>query len=261
MCQPKKAKALTIEQEIVSLKLWRRVRVSLEGTVDDICALINEIWHDWLVHGAIPWNVSRLSKSVPVASTMVLMVDWSLPSAPLTVSIWHWWVAWQNTADIPPEEVWVVEESALVEPMVIEHDWSLVSQTSANTTGHEEDHVSVGDPASHVEVLDWQLSNDGETQEASDLSSSRIVGPVVVRRLSWSSNDLTGLLSWEPRSQNVEFFLGLGSPLWEPLINLVGRQTETDQLIVFNVVCNLIVQLSTLSIIESVLNKLQAWIR
>jgi hypothetical protein len=111
---------------------------------------------------------------------MVLMEDWSLPGAPLAMSVWNWWVAWQNTADIPPEEVWIVEESALMEPIVIEHDRSLVSQTSTNTTGHEEDHVSVGDPASHVEVLDWQLSNDCETQEASNLSSSGIVGPVVV---------------------------------------------------------------------------------
>ncbi len=111
---------------------------------------------------------------------MVLMEDWSLSSAPLAMGIWNWWVAWQNSAHIPPEEVWIVEKSALMEPMVVEHDWSLESQTSANTTRHEKDHVCVGEPASHVEVLDWQLSNDGKTQEASNLCSRGIVGPVVV---------------------------------------------------------------------------------
>lgn len=182
----------------VSLELWRRVRVSLEGTVDDVCALIDKVWHDWLTHGTIPRNISWLSESVPVASTMVLVEDWSLPGAPLTVSIWNRWVTRQNAGNIPPPEVWVVEESAFMEPMVIEHDWSLVSQTSANTTGHEVDHISVCDPASHVEVFDWQLSNDSETQDASNLSSSGIVGPVVVRCLSWSRNDLISFVSWEP---------------------------------------------------------------
>ena len=111
---------------------------------------------------------------------MVLMEDWRLSSAPLAVGIWNWWVARQHTANVPPEEVWIVEESTLVEPMVVEHDWSLESQTSTNATGHEEDHVSVGDPASHVEVLDGQLSNDCKAQQASNLSSGGIVGPVVV---------------------------------------------------------------------------------
>ena len=128
MCQPKEAEAFWIEQEnLFSLKLWSRVRVSLESTIDDIRALLDEVWHDWVVHGTIPCNVSWHSHSVPVASTMVLVEDWSLSSSPLSVSIWNWWISWQNTAHIPPEEVWIVEKSALMEPMVIEHNWSLES--------------------------------------------------------------------------------------------------------------------------------------
>ena len=121
-----------------SLELRRRVRVSLERTVDYIGSLVDQVWHHWLAHRSIPWNVSWLSHSVSVYSTMVLVEHWSLSSAPLSVSVWNRWVAWQNTANIPPEQVWIVKESSLVESMVIEHDWSLISQTSTNTSRHEE---------------------------------------------------------------------------------------------------------------------------
>ena len=94
---------------------------------------------------------------------MVLMEHWSLSSTPLSVRIWNWWVARQYAANIPPEQVWVVEESTLVESIVVEDDWSLVSQTSANTSRHEENHVCISDPASHVEVFDWELSDNCET--------------------------------------------------------------------------------------------------
>lgn len=163
-----------------SLELRSGVAVPLEGSVDDIGTLIDEVRHDWLVHGTVPCNVSRHSHSVPVASTVVLVEDWRLSSSPLSVSVWDWWVAWQHTGHVPPEQVWIVKQSSLMESMIVENNWSLISQTSANSTRHEEDHVCIGDPASHIEVLNWQLSNDGETQEASELSSSGIVGPVMV---------------------------------------------------------------------------------
>ena len=117
-----------------SLELRRGVAVSLESTVDDIGALVDEIWHDWLIHGTIPWHVSRLSHSVSIAGTMVLVEDWRLSGAPLAMSIWNRRIARQYSCKIPPEQVWVVQKSPLMESVVVEYNRSLVSQSSSNTT-------------------------------------------------------------------------------------------------------------------------------
>lgn len=181
-----------------SLECWGRVAVSLESTIDDISTLIVEVWHHWLVHGAVPWHISWLSHSVSVAYLVVLMEDWLLPSHPLSVGIWNWWVPWKNSADIPPVEVWIVQESPLVESVIVEYDWSLVTKTSSNTFGHEEQEICVGDPASNIEALNWKFPDDSEAKKASYLSSSSVVSPVPVGGLSWSSDDIIGLVSWEP---------------------------------------------------------------
>jgi len=36
-------------QADTSMELRRGVCVSLEGTIDDLCALVDEVWHDWLI--------------------------------------------------------------------------------------------------------------------------------------------------------------------------------------------------------------------
>ena len=91
------------------------------------------------------------------------------------MGVWNWRVLWENSADVPPEQVWVVQQGSRVELVVVENNWSLVSQTSAESLGHEDDQVEVCEPASDVEVLDWELSNDGQTKETSELSSGGVV--------------------------------------------------------------------------------------
>ena len=112
---------------------------------------------------------------------MVLMEHWLLSRSPLSVGVWHWRVLWKNSADVPPEQVWVVQQGSGVELVVVENNWSLISQTSAESLGHEDDQVEISEPASDVEVLDWELSNDSQTKEASELSSGGVVSPVPIR--------------------------------------------------------------------------------
>ena len=134
-----------------SLEGGGRVAVSLENTVDNIRALIDKVRHDWLVVRAVPRNVSGLSGSVSVASLVVLVEDWSLSGPPLTVSIGHWWVSWQDSANIPPEKIWVVEKSPVVELTIVSHQRSLVSQTSSEASAHKEHHPEVSQDATGIE--------------------------------------------------------------------------------------------------------------
>jgi len=65
--------------------------------------------------------------------------------------------------------------------MVVENNRSLISQTSAESLRHKEDEVEVRQPASDIEILNWELSDYGQTKEASELSSGGVIGPVPVR--------------------------------------------------------------------------------
>ena len=126
-----------------SLEWGSGVAVSLEGTVDDISTSIDEIRHDWLILRAVPWNISWLSNSVSVTGLVVLMEDWSLSGSPLSVSIWNWWVLWENSSQVPPEEVWIVHQGSSVELMIVHDNWSLVSESSSKTLGNEEHQIEV----------------------------------------------------------------------------------------------------------------------
>ena len=126
-----------------ALELRSGVAVSLEGSVDDIGTLVDEVWHDWLTHGTIPVDISRSSHSVSVDDLVVLMMHWSLSSHPLSVGIWGWWVPWKDTAHVPPVEIWVVQHSSLLESLVVEDDWLLVSETSTKSSGNEESEISI----------------------------------------------------------------------------------------------------------------------
>ena len=212
-----------------------------------------EEWHDWLVHGSIPRNVSWLSESVSITSFMVLMVHWLLSISPLSMGIWHWWVLWQDSGKLHPEHVWVVEERSHSVMVVVENDWSLMSQTSTSTSGHVSDQVDVYKGASGVETLDWQLSNDGKSKRASDLSSGDVAGHVPVGFGARSCEHLFVLALWEPRLEDCDVLLGLWGPAWKPLFDLLGRETEADKVVVLNVVWHLVVDHSSLSIIEGIL--------
>mgnify|MGYP000023275364 FL=1 len=181
-----------------SLEWGSGVAVSLEGTVDNICSGIDKIWHDWLILRTVPWNISWLSNSVSVTGLVVLMEYWGLSSSPLSVGIWNWWVLWENSAEVPPEEIWVVHQSSSVELMVVHDNWSLVSETSSESLRNEEHQVEVRQPASDVEVLNWELSDSSQSNEDSKLTSGGVVGPVPVGLGDWSDNDVFSLALWEP---------------------------------------------------------------
>jgi hypothetical protein len=66
------------------------------------------------------------------------MEDWLLSSSPFSVGIWNWRVLWENSGQIPPEEIWVVQQSSGVELMVVENNWSLISETSSKSLGDED---------------------------------------------------------------------------------------------------------------------------
>ena len=238
--------------ERCSLELRRGVDVTLEGTVVDICAVIVEVRHDGLVHGTVPLDISRLSVAVSVHILVVLMVDWSLTSSPLAVRIGHGRVLGKNTGDSPVEEVGVVDESLGVEGMVIENQRTVVSETTADTPDNEVTDPAVGQPASHVEVLDGELANDGEAKKDTSLSTSSIVGPVEIRLVGGSS-DHAEIVSREPALQNVDIMHGLGGPLELALFKGVFRDTETDEFTILNVVTDLGVDSSSDSVIVGVL--------
>lgn len=238
---------------VCSLEGGSRVAVTLEGTVNDIGAGIDKVRHDGLILRAIPRDVARLSHAVSVASLMVLMEDRGLSGSPLAVSIGHRRVSRENTGDVPPEEVRVVEQSSHVELRVVRDERSLVSETAANAVGHEETHPAVGEDASGVEVLDGELTDDGETEQASQLGASSIVGPVEVRLLDGTNDELLGSTAVEPRGKHIKVLLCLISPGGGPLLDLVRRETEANKLAVLGVVSDLVVHHSPLSIIGSVL--------
>jgi len=149
------------------MELSGGVGVSSEGSVGDAGSVVHEVWHDWLVLRSIPRNVSGSSHSVSVTGLVVLMEDWSLSHSPLEMCVWHWWRLWQLSSESPPEQVWVVHECSLMELVVIEDDWSFVSETSSESSSHDKDQVCIHNPASHVEVLNWEFSNYSETKSAS----------------------------------------------------------------------------------------------
>lgn len=154
-----------------SLELRAGVDVALEGAVVDICAVIVEVWEDGLVHGTVPLNVPRKSMAVPVHILVILVIDGSLASSPLSVRIGHGRVLGEDAARRPVEQVWVVHQSLGVERVVIENDGSVGAETTANTPNDEIADPAISQPASRIETLDGELTDDGETQKDAKLGS------------------------------------------------------------------------------------------
>lgn len=147
-----------------SFELRGGVAVSLEGSVDDICAGVDHVWHDWLVHASIPRNVSWLSHSVSVGGSVVLVIDRVLSGSPLSVSIRDRRVLRKNLSDGPEEQIWVVNQGLSVEGMVVKNNRSVVDKTTAQASDNEEDAPCISKPASDVEVFNGELSNHKKTQ-------------------------------------------------------------------------------------------------
>jgi len=145
-----------------------------------------------------------------------------LSGSPLSMGIGHRGVSGQDTGDVPPEQVWVVQKCSGVELMVVHHDGSLVSQASSESLGDEHYEPPISEPASDIEILNGELSDHEHSEHASNLGSGGIVGPVPVGLLRGSHENIVCSTLWEPRLKNINIMLGLWSPAREPFLHIVG---------------------------------------
>jgi len=214
--------------------------------------VIEHVGHRRLVHGTVPSDVSGFTESVSVHVLVVLMVDGSLSGSPLTVSIRNWGVLGQNAADIPEEEIGVVDKGLSVHGVVVHADRSLDRETTSESSNDKEDNPGVSDSASNMEVLDRELTDNSKTEEDSKLSSSAVVGPVEVRSVD-GSGDFVHLSLGEPRVKDGKIMGSLIGPHEASLSNGMIGHTETDELTVLNVLGDLGVDSTSHSIIIGVL--------
>ena len=172
-----------------SLQLRSSVDVPLERSVDNLRADIDHVWHDRLVLRTIPRNIPWLSVPVTVGCSVVLMVDGCLSSPPLSVCIGYRWVPWEDLCQVPVEQVWVVNQRLGMEGMVVHNDGAGVTETTPESTCHKVYDPCVCKPASHIEVLNGQFSDEEQSKKASELCSGSVVGPVEVRAVDWASHN------------------------------------------------------------------------
>lgn len=206
-----------------SLELRGGVVVPLECSVDNLGAHVYHVGHDGLVLRTVPSNISWLSVSVSVGGSVVLVIHGGLSGSPLSVCIGYGGVSWQDLCQVPVEQVWVVDQRLGVKCVVVHHDGSRVTETSAESTGHEVNDPGISQPASYIEVLDGKLSNEEETEQAAELSAASIVSPVEVRTIYWAGDNALHVVAGEPASQNCEVLLRNGSPVHLPLLSVMGR--------------------------------------
>ncbi len=171
--------------------------ITLEGSIVDLGSVVVQEWHHWLVHRTVPLHISWLSVSVPVHVLMVLVEDWLLSGPPLSVGIWDWWVLWQHVAQGPVDQIWVVHQCLRVEWVIVKHDWTVKQKSTATSSDAVVDDEGVGESASGVEVLDWELTDGEKSEDDSHLGLGGVAGHVEVRLVGWSG-DLSALASWEP---------------------------------------------------------------
>jgi hypothetical protein len=180
------------------------------------------------------------------------MEDGVLSSSPLSVCIGHWGVLGKDTGHIPVEKVGVVSKRLGMESVIVHDKGTVVSETTTNTSNHEPHTPDVGKAASSVEIPDWELTDNSETKGNTDLSTGSVTSPVEVGAVN-GSGDFLHLTAGEPRSKDSELALSLGSPGGHSLLKSVLGHTETDQIVILNVLGNLGVYLASLEIIVSVL--------
>ena len=122
-----------------------------------------------------------------------------VPSIPTTTI--HGVGLGQHLGGGPEEEVGHVDEGLQVHLVTVHDKGSLLEETSGISSDHEVDTVEVGDPASDVEILDGQLSNDHKSEGDSQLTSGGVVGPVEIRLVSGSGDNVVESVSLEPGSK------------------------------------------------------------
>jgi len=128
------------------------------------------------------------------------MVDRGLSGSPLAVSIRNWRVLGEHTGDVPEEEVGVVGKCLGVESVIVHDDRSVVLKTATETSNDEVGDPGIGDPATNVEVADGELTDNGKSEEATELSARCVVGPVEVGSVNGAGNFLHSATG-EPASE------------------------------------------------------------
>ena len=236
----------------ISLELGNRVAVSLESTIENIGTVIVHEWDSWLVHGTVPLHVARASVTVSVNVLVRKMEHRVLASPPLTVCIRNWGVLGQDTSNVPVEQVRVVSKRLGIESIVVHHDGTVVTKTLTESSNYEVGDPEVSKTNTHVEALDWELTNNSETKEATNLGAGGVISPVEIRFVD-GSGDFFHLAAGEPASEDGELTLGLRSPGGHDFLEVVFGHTETDQVVVLDVLGLLRVDLSTLHIVVGVL--------
>lgn len=182
-----------------------------------------------MVLGSIPRKVSWLSESVSVCVSVVLMVDRSLSCSPFKMGVGHSWVSGQHSGDVPIEQVWVVHQGLCVKSMVVQGDGSGSSESSSEPSDNKVNNPEVCEPASGIEALNGELSNDEESECASELSSGSVVCEIKVRSVDWSCHSVIesffgfgepgSQLSVEKITYELQVSLRFIAPLWEDLFN------------------------------------------
>ena len=198
------------------------------------------VWHDWLVHGTIPLYVPRLSETEAIDVLVVLMEHGLLACLPLTVSIRLRSSLGQLSTEIPPKEVWIVHKSLGVNTVVIHNKRTVGKETAANASQTEVSDPAICKTNSHIERLNWELSNDKETESNTKLSTCGIVSPVEVGLVSWAYYIFIAVEScFVPGNHSHNILFSLIGPLGQILLENVFGHSKADKVVIGDVIRSL----------------------
>ena len=148
-----------------------------EPLIEVLCRIYR---HDRLVHGTVPRDVSWLSESVSVHILVVLMVDWSLSGSPFAVCIRYWRVLGEHSGGVPEEQIGIIDQSLSVHGVVIHDNGAVVFKTTTESSHDEEGNPRPGKSNTNVEVANWELTDSGKSDKASNLSTGSVVCEVLI---------------------------------------------------------------------------------
>jgi len=160
--------------------LGHRVAVSFKGTVDNVGTVVVHVGYHWLVHGAIPLHVARLSVTISVHVLVRQVEHRVLASSPFAVCIWHGRVLGQNTSHRPVEQVGVIGQGLGVKRVIIQANGPVVTETLTERSNDKVGDPDVSETTARIEIFDWKLSDKGETEETTNLSTGSVVCPIKV---------------------------------------------------------------------------------
>jgi len=76
---------------------------------------------------------------------------------------WNGWVLWQNTGQVPPEQVGVVHQRLCVVRIVVEENWSVTKETSAISSNNEVHYPDITQSYTSVERLNRKLADEEDS--------------------------------------------------------------------------------------------------